>query len=309
MSRTTMVLPDNPRWIERLAKWPADARTQNWPMMGSPAWPLTIAAVYLYFVLSYGPRLMKSRQPYSFKAFIYCYNLYQVIANAAMFYTVLTSGWTTSYTLGCQYVDRSDSPEAMRMATAMWWWFLLKKSELIETVLFVLRKKKRQVSFLHTYHHVSTYLIAWFACNFTPGGLVSFSVMPNSLVHVIMYAYFLLSSVDNDALRTRLAVVKKYLTAVQMVQLCIIVLHTLQALRPACTAAPKILVYSYIPNILLVIYLFYNFYRVNYRHQAAAKKLASAAAATPSATPCVTPSVTPCVTPSVTPADTRTKLE
>lgn len=80
------------------------------------------------------------------------------------------------------------------------------------------------------------------------------------------------------------------------VQLCIIVVHTLQALRPSCQAAPKILVYSYIPNILLVIYLFYNFYRVNYK--SAAKKVASAAEATPST----------CLS-TAAPADTRTKLE
>ncbi|XP_034245612.1 elongation of very long chain fatty acids protein AAEL008004-like [Thrips palmi] len=292
MSRSTMMLSDNPRWIERLAKWPADHRTHDWPMMGSPAWPLTVAAAYLYFVLSYGPRLMKTREPFSFKAFIYCYNVYQVIANAAMFYTVLTSGWTTTYTLGCQYVDRSDSPEATRMATAMWWWFILKKTELIETVLFVLRKKKRQVSFLHTYHHVSTYLIAWFAANFAPGGLVSFSVMPNSLVHVMMYTYFLLSTIDNDALRKRLSSFKRYITAIQMVQLGIIVTHTMQALRPSCGAAPKILVYSYIPNVLLVIYLFYNFYRVNYK--TAAKKVGGEA--TPSSAGSVA-------------GTTRTKLE
>lgn len=41
--------------------------------------------------------------------------------------------------------------------------------------------------------------------------------MPNSLVHVIMYSYFLLSSFENDALRKRLSVVKKHITTVQMV--------------------------------------------------------------------------------------------
>ncbi|KAJ1530304.1 hypothetical protein ONE63_005223 [Megalurothrips usitatus] len=244
-------------------------------MMGSAAWPLTVAAAYLYFVLSYGPKLMKTKEAYSFKTFIYCYNVYQVIANSLMFYTVLTSGWTTTYTLGCQYVDRSDSPEAMRMASAMWYWFLLKQTELIETVLFVLRKKKRQISFLHVYHHVSTFFIAWIACNFAPGGLTTFSVMPNSAVHVMLYSYYLLSAIDNEALRKRLNTFKKYLTTIQIIQLAVIVAHSSQALLPSCNAAPKTLAYSYVPNVLLVIYLFYNFYRVNYR--AAAKRTAAAA--------------------------------
>lgn len=57
-------------------------------MMGSLTWPMIVVALYLYFVLSYGPRMMKTRPAYSFKAFIYCYNVYQVIANSLMFYTV-----------------------------------------------------------------------------------------------------------------------------------------------------------------------------------------------------------------------------
>lgn len=55
-------------------------------------------------------------------------------------------------------------------------------------------------------------------------------------------------------------------------------LHSGQAVLPSCTAAPKSLAYSYVPNVLLVIYLFFNFYRINYRE----KTVAGGAASCPS---------------------------
>ena len=47
--------------------------------------------------------------------------------------------------------------------------------------------------------------------------MVTFTVMPNSLVHVLMYSYYLLSSLDNAHLQKRLAMFKRYLTRIQMV--------------------------------------------------------------------------------------------
>lgn len=38
---------------------------------------------------------------------------------------------------------------------------MLRLIELIETVIFVLRKKQNQVSPLHIYHHISTVVLLW----------------------------------------------------------------------------------------------------------------------------------------------------
>lgn len=43
-------------------------------------------------------------------------------------------------------------------------WFygiMLRIIEFIETIIFVLRKKQNQVTFLHVYHHISTIIIFW----------------------------------------------------------------------------------------------------------------------------------------------------
>ena len=60
------------------------------------------------------------------------------------------------------------------MARWVWWLMLLKMCELGDTVIFILRKKYKQSSFLHIYHHVTTVSLAWIACKYAPGELKSF---------------------------------------------------------------------------------------------------------------------------------------
>lgn len=92
-----------------------------------------------------------------------------MLVNTGFVFQVSTSGWTTHYSLGCQPVDYSENETAMRMLRFVWYTFLLKMVELVETVFFILRKKYNQVSKLHVYHHVSTFLLAWFGTKFIGG--------------------------------------------------------------------------------------------------------------------------------------------
>jgi len=55
------------------------------------------------------------------------------------------------------------------MARWVWWVLILKITELADTLIFVLRKKHDQVSFLHVYHHTATLLLAWISCKYAPG--------------------------------------------------------------------------------------------------------------------------------------------
>ena len=61
--------------------------------------------------------------------------------------------------------------------------------EFMDTAIMVLRKNERQLSFLHVYHHASTFFPCWWsAINFAPGGDVYFICALNSSVHVLMCA-------------------------------------------------------------------------------------------------------------------------
>lgn len=65
--------------------------------------------------------------------------------------------------------------------------------DFVDTVFMVLRGKWGQFSFLHTYHHVSIFLTYWWVTNTAHTGDTWFPVLLNSLVHAVMYFYYLLS--------------------------------------------------------------------------------------------------------------------
>lgn len=88
----------------------------------------------------------------------------------------LQAGWLKEYSYKCQPVDYSQNGIRVSLATEckceMWWkiivkflvnshqmaravwlYYMAKVIELLDTVFFVLRKRTRQVTFLHLYHH------------------------------------------------------------------------------------------------------------------------------------------------------------
>ncbi|XP_075216105.1 very long chain fatty acid elongase AAEL008004-like [Lycorma delicatula] len=242
----------------------ADPRVKDWAFMSDPGLILIMTALYTYFVTSLGPNLMEKRKPFKLKNTIIIYNTFQVVANTVLFYKIYTSGWSTTLSLGCEPVDYSDEPNAVSLVESFWWYLLLKILELIETVFFVLRKKQNQVSFLHVYHHVSTLGFAWIGAKYIGGGMSSFCVMLNTFIHIIMYMYYLLAALADENLQRFLSKWKKYLTAAQMIQMFVVVIHLLQAMSPKCPL-PKGIIVIFLPNVVIVLSLFYNFYNRSYK--------------------------------------------
>ncbi len=129
-----------------------DPRTADWFMVSSPVPSLIICALYP-FVILIGKAYMKNREPFQINNILKVYNFVLVIASAWMVYEFLMGGWLYEYGISCQPVDRSNSPEATRMAVACWVYFISKFPELLDTVFFVMRKKNNQITFLHVFHH------------------------------------------------------------------------------------------------------------------------------------------------------------
>ncbi|KOB72767.1 Elongation of very long chain fatty acids protein, partial [Operophtera brumata] len=84
---------------------------------------------------------MRDRKPYDLKHTIIVYNISQILMSVFLVY---------------------------EMAAAVWWYFAAKLIELLDTVFFVLRKKNRQISFLHLYHHFMMPICAWIGVKFLP---------------------------------------------------------------------------------------------------------------------------------------------
>ncbi|XP_041984724.1 elongation of very long chain fatty acids protein [Aricia agestis] len=241
----------------------ADPRVADWPLMTSP-WPLaTIILLYLVTIKMVVPAYMRGRPAYELRSVMKWYNVVQIVANAVVSWGIFTSGWSTTYHLGCVLPDYSTNPEPMRMLRFLWWTIVLKILELVETVFFLLRKRERQASFLHVYHHCSTLVIIWSGTKYVGGGITSFAPMLNTAVHVIMYCYYLLSAEGSPTVKACLNRYKKWLTVMQMVQFTIMIIHAGQILLPSCPA-PLGLAWLYFPNVIFVYYMFYNFFRENY---------------------------------------------
>jgi len=238
-----------------------DPRVDNWLLMSSP-WPtMSICLSYVYLVKVLGPKFMKNRKPYELRGVLIVYNALQVLFSTWLFYEYGQSGWFHSYSYRCQPVDYSRSELAMRMLHVCWWYYFSKFTEFFDTFFF-LRKKFTQVSLLHVIHHGIMPMSVWFGVKFTPGGHSTFFGLLNTLVHIIMYFYYMVSAMGPQY--SRFIWWKKYLTAIQMVQFIMISVHAFQLCFIECDY-PKAFVWWIGMHGVLFLGLFSNFYKKSYK--------------------------------------------
>jgi hypothetical protein len=68
------------------------------------------------------------------------------------------------------------------MASVLWLYYIVKIIDLIDTVLFALRKKANQITFLHVFHHSSMVLNGWFGVKYVPGGQSKMILNNNKMI-------------------------------------------------------------------------------------------------------------------------------
>lgn len=248
------------RYYDILFKELGDPRTNQWPLLGSPFPGMAIIGLYLYFINSFGPRYMASRKPFDLRLILIVYNFFQVGVSVWLFWEALDAAWKT-YSWKCEPVDFSNSPSALRIAWGVYIYFLAKISELLDTVFFILRKKEKQITFLHLYHHTVMPMISWGAAKYYPGGHGTFIGTINSFVHIIMYTYYGLAAVGGKV--QKYLWWKKYITTLQLLQFCLAFIHSSQLLFTDC-GYPRWSVYFTLPNAIFFYYLFSDFYQKAY---------------------------------------------
>ncbi|XP_022816394.1 elongation of very long chain fatty acids protein AAEL008004-like [Spodoptera litura] len=240
----------------------SDPRTKDWWLISGPGPLLTIIATYLYFCTKAGPRYMKDKKPYNLKGVVMVYNIFQIILS--LFMTVLGFSFflTESYENKCYSVDYSDNPRAMLWASGAWWFFFAKITELLDTVFFVLRKKDRQISFLHLYHHSIMPIIGWIGVKYAAGGQSIPEGCINAFIHVVMYTYYLISGLGPQY--QKYLWWKKHLTTMQLIQFCIIVYLNVNSLFSSSCNYPKYLSIFVMMNCFAFFYMFGKFYYNSY---------------------------------------------
>ncbi|CAL8249283.1 unnamed protein product [Merluccius merluccius] len=235
----------------------ADARTGDWLLMSSPIPQTIIIAAYVFFVTSWGPRLMMNQKAFDLRGVLIFYNFGVVALSLYMCYEFMMAGWGTGYTYRCDLVDYS--PSGTRMAATCWLYYFSKFIEMLDTVFFVLRKKNSQVTFLHVYHHSIMPFTWWFGVRFSAGGMGTFHAMLNSVVHVIMYTYYGLTALGPSY--QKFLWWKKYLTTVQLIQFMMVTTHISQYFFIAdCHYQFPVFIYIIGLYGLIFLLLFLNFW-------------------------------------------------
>lgn len=153
--------------------------------MSSPI-PLTIYIIlYLRFIYIDGVRFMRDRKPYDLTTFIRYYNVFQVIA--CTFFAKMLSDVGIKVYEAWTCIDGFIADDGLYYTWWSWWFVGLRAIEFSETVTFVLRKKTKQISFLHVYHHISTLLVTWAYVRTSPGNKVYFYFKIINLIRILYF--------------------------------------------------------------------------------------------------------------------------
>lgn len=64
----------------------------------------------------------------------------------------------------------------LQIANAVWWYYFSKLLEFCDTFFFILRKKEKQLTFLHVYHHSTMFSLWWIGIKWVPSGSSKYSV-------------------------------------------------------------------------------------------------------------------------------------
>ncbi len=112
------------------------------------------------------------------------------------------------------YVCLKRNPLYLKMTVL---YYTLKCCDLIETIIFVLRKKSNQVSMLHVYHHLMVIIGTYIELVFSPSGHNMLPGLMNGIVHAIMYTYYFISAYDPELMK--LEAFKRWKKTVTQIQL------------------------------------------------------------------------------------------
>ncbi|ESO13144.1 hypothetical protein HELRODRAFT_105761 [Helobdella robusta] len=147
----------------------ADPRVEKWLLM-SNYWP-SIALTVMYLLAVYATvKFMENRKPFSCYWAMLAYNVTLVVLNFHIWFQLITATTRRRYSYSCQPVDYSDNPDEISIAKALWWFYISKLVEFFDTILFALRKKNSQITFLHVYHHATMFPIWWIGIKWVAGG-------------------------------------------------------------------------------------------------------------------------------------------
>ncbi|XP_011186224.1 elongation of very long chain fatty acids protein 4 [Zeugodacus cucurbitae] len=234
----------------------------EWFGLGTPTFIFATLLAYLLLIYKILPYYMKDREPYQLKSYIVVYNTMQMLSCIYIITGILRITSTSVFRFWvCTTLDSNTYTEYL-FNRVTYFTFWLKISELSETIVFVLRKKQNQVSYLHVFHHCSTVTLIYLLLTDYRGLSALYPILLNSIVHVIMYAYYLAAAVCDAETIKRLTPIKKSITTIQMIQFVMILT---QAFILVHCGISKFVVTYYAIVVVVIFYGFYDFYKKSYQ--------------------------------------------
>ncbi|XP_017487169.1 PREDICTED: elongation of very long chain fatty acids protein 1-like, partial [Rhagoletis zephyria] len=198
-------------------------RTAGLPLIREGPWfTFCVIGVYLLFVTKVGPAMMRKRAAYQLRLPMLVYNSSMVVINFYFLFKSLSwlnygrelvnfkwPEWETS--------DKFNTEDAREQVWSFYLYWLTKFVDLLDTIFFVLRKKDRQITHLHLYHHSIVPILGWYYIWYVFGvPAINLFAFLNSCCHTIMYSYYALSALGPQI--QPYLWWKKYITQIQLLQ-------------------------------------------------------------------------------------------
>lgn len=114
---------------------------------------------------------MKNRKPLEIKPILIIYNFLMILLNFVIFFKMAKEIFIlfnySGFNLFCLPYELHH-PIYKEMQFCVWLFYISKPIEFLDTLAFILRKKENHVSFLHVFHHLTTFLIVWIGMRYYP---------------------------------------------------------------------------------------------------------------------------------------------
>lgn len=184
-------------------------------------WSTSFYWISLYMItIFFGRHLMANRKPFKLRGPLILWNVGLALFSIIGTFRTLPEMVYGINRYGFDFTVCDSSYMDNYRASAFWsWLFIMSKvPELGDTVFLVLRK--RNVIFLHWYHHITVLLFTWYAtASYMSTG--RWYIYMNYLVHAIMYSYYATRAIG-IRLPKQLAMVITTLQIVQMILGCFV---------------------------------------------------------------------------------------
>ncbi|KAL9657362.1 hypothetical protein ABK040_014351 [Willaertia magna] len=212
----------------------------EYPTTPMSYWPYPVISVILYalslWLIPLYMRKVRNNKPFqspTLDYFIKMHNLFLSALSVAMALGFLLEvikivSTTEGGVLNKISAISCDAEGVMRVGQIPFWlyiFYLSKYYELLDTVFIMIKCKP--LTFLHTFHHMSTLLLCWFVL-VEKTHMMWYPATLNSSVHVVMYYYYYQSMNKDSSIvpKSCLEMIKPWITRIQIIQFVFDILGT-----------------------------------------------------------------------------------